>query len=333
LSTNKGDYAKNDRFLDELIKKSRDENKKQIERPSDESIRAYLLGAATKSQEEEVRSALILSAGFRREILDMAEDLASLTDPKMIEEFNKIPVPTPPGLERFLARGGAETEKGQSVFSRIKGFFSPRNLLLPFRVRPAYSGGRLIAQLSGAGAIVAVVVLLTYIGIVQLNNDGYQMAAWSPSGEMDAGLFVSNIVRTPNGSSVESGFYESHEKAAQAGFMRQIRYENGEYIFDSLITGTQAVEPYRRILLRFVDASGETLHEFSAAIPMTKHEQGGLLQAWSLAIPSRDLHRLEMTSDTMSVVWSAEMGLQGCLIFTYEKDGQYSATSGEWFDF
>ncbi len=128
MSGHSDSNGRNDKHLDRLVKAAREDGESAFARPSEAAIEAYLSGSATNAQTEEVRAALIQSAAFRCELLDIAKDLDSLTAAQITEEFNRLEVPAAPDLKSFLASAKSDAVAKQSLWSRVRRFIIPEGL-------------------------------------------------------------------------------------------------------------------------------------------------------------------------------------------------------------
>ena len=63
---------------------SREGLSESFERPDSEIITAYLMGTASEKQKQIVRKVLLQSSTFRKEILQMAQDIEMLSDEDII---------------------------------------------------------------------------------------------------------------------------------------------------------------------------------------------------------------------------------------------------------
>lgn len=330
MSDHSDSNGRNDKHLNRLVKAAREDGENDFARPSEAAIEAYLSGSATTAQTEEIRAALIQSAAFRRELLDIAKDLDSLIAAQIIEEFSRLEVPAAPDLNSFLASARSEAVAKQSFWTRVRRFIIPEGL------------GRSLYKLLGLSRMnfatrtavvsVASVTLLVFL-VIRFGPIGryavvdLPVANWEQISEMDVGLFVSNVPRTVVTGSQKITQHATHQEAAETEFMRLIRYDDGAYILDSAGAKVTPTGPQRQLLLRYVDESGNTLSEFSASIPV-EHSGAASIRAWMLGIPSRQLSSIDMVSDSVSTVWERDGDTLECVVFTYEIDTLYAATAG-----
>ena len=323
-------------ILNDLVKAARDDSRDRFVRPSKVSIEAYLLGTATETQKKEVTRALIQSAEFRRELLDMAKDLESLTDVQTVDEFGKVQVPPVPSLESLVKGAHKQTPAKKSAWSTVRRLVVFPRLSQPLQSFLEFFKGRHLPRMATAG--LAGVVLIVFVSILLVKfardrADELTVASWSTEEVMDAGLFVSNVPRMPDSELATVTLHATHREAAESEFMRVIRYENGKYILQSEAATMAPPDQAKRVLLRFIDESGNSLEEFHAIIPRGTHKAFPQVRAWVIAIPSRQLHNFELQSDSTVAIWTSEMGLRGCVTFTYEVDGKYTASPGLSFGF
>jgi anti-sigma factor RsiW len=141
-----------DAVLNELIRACREkERPKEFVRPDDDAITAYLMGTADEEQRKVVRSALTRSKEFRREILNMAQDMDALAELDLAsyeKEAEQIPVPD---LQEFVKPIPVSTEP-VSFWIRLKEFGGK---LIELRIPQLY------APALASAAILAFVILQT----------------------------------------------------------------------------------------------------------------------------------------------------------------------------
>jgi hypothetical protein len=120
-------------------------------RPSDDALLAYLDGTASPAQQDEVQEALIGSASFRDELLELSRERERLGSPELARAFENATIAEIPPLESLLrtARAGdrfSPARKSPSG-SHAKAYGSPNFralaasiLLLALLGYPAYRG-------------------------------------------------------------------------------------------------------------------------------------------------------------------------------------------------
>jgi hypothetical protein len=324
-----------DKQMDKLLRSLREESDDRSIRPSEASIGTFLMGAATGSQKHEIRKALIRSAGFRQELLAMAKDIESLAAKQTLEEFDRATAPDAPSLESILAREAIFGEEKESAESWIAEWIVPRGLnkrlgtLLRFC---AAHSGRRIAAVSLVGAAVLALIIVRTARIDEFSGSGQATASWTEVTQVDAGYFVSNVTRTSDGSRTPAPQHATHLEAAVAEFSRLVRYEGGEYAFDSVSGRVVPEGAARMLLLRLVDGTGSVIAEFEGSVPLA--DNAGLsIRVWALSVPSGALRSIDMSTDTVSAPWNVEMGSRGSVTFTYGADSAFAATAGSVFEF
>ncbi len=340
MPDNRKPNSRTDKKLNELLKAACETIPDDIERPSSASIEAYLLGSATSSQEQEVRTALIGSDAFRRELLAMAEDIESLTDSGTEEAFDRAWIPdTPlPSLRSFLDSADSDEATGKDRKSGLTEFIVPeglarllRKLFVPGRQR--FGKWMTTSSLVASALLVALIMRMGYITkFAESEPSISQISEWVLVSQMDIGMFESNVTREPSGDHQMVNRYATHADAAQAEFMRLVRYENGYYAFDT--TGAKVVpdEPVRQLLLSLVEESGDIVTERETSLPATQ-EAALSARIWTLAIPSRTLRYIEVKSDTVSMVWDHHADPRCCVTVTYAVDSMFAATDGVVIEF
>ena len=304
-----------DEVLNELIRACRQEEPAEgFVRPDSQVITAYLLGTAPRKQERAVRAALARSNKFRLEVLEMAQDVAALSDLDLTEyekEMNQVRVPSLQDVLKKHAERAGKDER-ETLWENLQNFWSK---LIQQR----------IPQLYAPVAVAAVVLLLVSIhfGIFATTR------TWTVVSEnIDKGLLVSI---TPRGAeSME--FYPSPDKAALARIRSLLEFESGQFFLSPPEKRLKPSASFRVVQLGLLDPSDNVIQEFQAHIPFTEAESAKEVTAWALGLPPRNLYKLKMKSDTMEVKWDEDMGMYGVITFTYRDEEGYKGAAGFTFD-
>ncbi len=308
MSENQQNSSGEDRKLGRLIRASR--SRDDFTRPSDASIEAWLLGVATGAQKDEVKEALIRSAEFRREILHMAEDLASLTDPETMQAFVNCPVSEAPALRDVLSEPSVDQKERISMWSRIHSFLIP-------------VAAPRVALFGAAAVVILAFVSIQFIRIGPDTIDGLRVAKLETVAEMDAGLFVSNLTRSPDEEKDVQVLFDDHLLAAEAAFSEVIMLLDGEYTIDTSDEPETPQGRFKSVMIRLVDESGSPFAIHKASLVDTTRE----IKGWILSLPSKRLQMLDMEYDSVAVVLDPESDSQACIVFTYRIGAEYAASA------
>ena len=301
-----------DDMLNELIRASREEPVDRFVRPDGNAITAYLMGTATEEQKKAVKSALLQSKKFRREILNMAQDMDALASSELLtekEDLQEIPVPDRQEfLERYGERIARATAEPVSLWVKVKGFW---RRLTELRIPQVY------APAVAAAAVLVFVIIQT--GIFAPDS------TWSLVHEnMEQGLLVPNVTRATESQKT----YPTPELAALAKIRFLLKFEGGQFYQNPVEKRPEPPSPSRSILLRLVDSDNNIIQEFRENIPITKASSSEPVMAWALGLPQRNLYKIRMRSDTMAAKWTEDMGSHGCVTFSYFDEDGYRATVG-----
>jgi hypothetical protein len=328
-----------DALLNELIRACwRDDSQSKFVRPSPDAITAYLMGTATKRQKKAVTKALSLSSAFCQEILEMAKDMDALENMEL-STSEDITVPDRQEFMEKVAKRIIPVRKQQSFWVKLKAFWTK-----PFELRIP----RLYAPALAAAVILALVIIQipTYIAHKTyppvLTQKPERPNASIPENKSPLLLAQLSLVsektdpgelRLKNTRGIGSRMVSDNPRdAALAVFRDVLNYQNNEF---QLVPSAKSPEPSplsHGIVLRLVDSTGITIRDFQAYIPVSKTESLEPVMAWVLGLPSRNLSRINMLSDTVLVAWTEDMGTKGCVTFTYHGKKGYGAVAGSTFD-
>jgi hypothetical protein len=332
MPSNQDNNADNYEFLNEIVRMGRNENRDDFTRPSRMAIEAYLTGRATSAQKQEVTAALLNSAHFRREILELAGDVASLSDRNLAREFETADVSDVPDLGAFLNQFDHGTDSGIAARDRKTSLLHRIGLL--FRSdrgpSPAFRPSRFRYAMVGLGLLSTFIIF--YVGNFSDDfekiNTRLALVEWDRVSKMDAGLFVENITRATDAPPPEEVYFTSHRDAAEAEFVRLINSETGEYLLDTTGMKTESTEVSHSVALYLIGKSGHAIGKFSADFPLPVEDGSSGIKAWVLALPSRILYSRAISSASNVSVWAPANDSIGCVIFTHEFKGNYFAVFG-----
>lgn len=325
---------KADQRLDELIRACRGGEKAAgFVRPSGDAITAYLLGTATDDQKRAVNKALIHSKEFRREILEMSTDievLASMDLTPSEEDSQQVPVPSREEFEK-------QHKQDSPILSKLKVFWER---LVEFRIPQLY-----VPALATATVLILVAIQTTLylthkkpqaelerVKKVEVKGIAHTLK-WSliPK-QLDRGYLSSNVPRSAESKSGKNPAYSDPQEAASMEFGNLVKYEKGLFLFKPAVKKPEPISLSRSIVLRLVDSSGSLIQEFPAYVPVTRAGSSEPVTAWLLGLPSTNLYTVEMTSDTLNVLWTRGLDAKGCVTFTYFDGKKYRAVMGFTFD-
>jgi hypothetical protein len=181
-----------------------------------------------------------------------------------------------------------------------------------------------------AAAALAVIVIRSML----INHVGPAPAIAKLSLEsqaVDAGALILNITRGGNIEETPAVSSQPRE-AALLAIAEVIKLGDSGLVVDTSITVQRYSPESRSVLLLVADSLGRTLGHFQASYPALSPQAIQTMTGWVLALPSRDLYTFAVTADTMSLVWTNEMGVMGCGTITYRRDTiSYEATKAVGF--
>jgi hypothetical protein len=295
-----------DAGLDRLIRAARKDPEEGFVRPEAETITAYVLGTANEDQRAEIRAALARSGAFRREILEMMEDVAALAheDPLADEERAKgIAVPDVRELLRQPGGPAITGTRRESTWGRFWRWWAPR----------------LAVPVAAAAVVIYVLILhtgtfvrsdLRFVQQVDAHSLSFrtrgvdeQSRAWGTA--FDAALVEIKSLLEPEGDEQ----FRLKPQARSEGFTYETRV----------------------VTVRLVPAAGE-MASFDLRIPKEIDLSESRLTLWVLTLPSRNLYSADVTSNRVEIPWARDAERQGCLTIAYPVDGKYRATDGLTFD-
>jgi hypothetical protein len=303
-----------DEILNNLIRWSREGEEIGFERPGDDAIIAYLLGAATPREEKAVREALISSAAFRREILRMAQDMDALAHPDTLESKKKAVPTVTPGLAEFLRAKG---ESGPGL--QPAGSFWDK--LRTRRLFQAY--------------IPAIATTIILVSIIVWTASLSEWAGGRPqpahpaleTGGVEVDLLISKVTRDA-AETMKERAYSTPREAALAELRLLVEHKEGRFHLRPPETRPQPVKPFRSVSLVLVDELRNEVGRFNVDIPSTGTIAPHGVQAWILTFPSRDLRTVDIPSDTTFLEWPSAMESRGCITLTYPYGDGYRAAVG-----
>lgn len=302
-----------DSFLNELIRKSRHKSVEPFERPSDEDISAYLLGTATVEQDNSVKQALLQSSDFRKEVLQMTQDLENLLkeEPDSLKTASRN---LSPRYSDFLKR----YEKKIDEDKKEESFW---NKLIHLRIPQLY------APIATAAAIVLFTIFR--FGFFEPSRLQY-VSLEIVSENLDNNYLVSQRPRDPM-QGLASDVRPDPQAAAMLEIRNLIEYRDREFRLIKPLEKPVISDSTYELVLRLIRQDSTLIKEFNAKIPIVSKEYGNEVTAWALGLPTKNLYQIRMTVDTVISVWRDEYGIQGCVTFTFPDEGGYRAIVGNTF--
>ncbi len=280
--------------LSRLIREAGEVEDTNFQRPSDDTVRAYLLGNANAEQRHEVRDALLASSEFRREIAELTEELENLPAGLFAESTT-----SEARGDHSVARQPAKS--GDSFGNKLTQWF-----------------GRILAPLSspqwataGAAAVVLIAVSLVYFmrGEHYLTMQPYLVSS-SVEEEVLRSIKPRSTDQTPS-----QGFSTPSEAAMDA-FRSVLEYRDGQFVVTPGAIGDQ-VEGDRRVALRIrVNDDRETVYE--TMLDRGTRERATNLEAWVLVLPERTLYKISMTNDAIGTKLESSPSQQFVVALTWE---------------
>jgi hypothetical protein len=301
-------------LLNRLVRDSRRPDAADFKRPDGETIAAYLMGTATPAQEEEVRAALLQSPAFRREILDMAEDMDLLAHDQALKPEGVGVRVRPPSRSEFLRAHGEEAGRGSTT--------------IPILGR-LLAGTRVASFIYQSAVAAALVLIVTWLSLMQ--PAGTRVPYVTPLMLKTAGVEVAELTTNKTRSIVQAEgpkIYESAEEAALGEFRLLLEDRDGMLYPRSPAGPQEPAGPHRMSTVILLDSADEVIGEFRAPIPISGTRAPNSPQAWFLALRSRNTYTTPLRADTTYILWPADMEPLGVGTITYGYQNGYKATVG-----
>ena len=275
-------------------------------RPSSDTIRAYLLGIANRSQKDEIRDALLVSSAFRREMQLLTEELNRVESPPVQQGLNTQSSENVPDLSSYVTGSRAVAPRSLGVWSRIRKIRALRNA-------PRWAAALAIVVLAIASfSLLRSDKLLTgALVVVQEQVDIDALISLSP-----------RDLSTRQGSQA----YETAELAALAGFRSALKFEDGAFAVDSNWIANQGRSTSGEVLLRMRSADGNT-RDLTTDFSTSVHEAAPEMSAWILFLPQRKLCSVKLSSSKMEVHLGNPNDDHGLLIVVWRDKGLFRASS------
>lgn len=264
--------------------------------PSREVVQAYALGEATEEQQGEVLRALEKSAAFRAELLEIMDDLESVTKVEAAEHM---------ALQPSEARSGQMQEYIAQA--------PPPSLWKWLRSRVQF-------KLLVPAAIASTAVSLFFL------RPAEDIPSWNVVPDpVDPGRLVSFELKGVDDADTLPQSYATSKDAALAAFRGALKLDGGrisvgyEYLRPS-VSGSG-----RSLQLVLLGQQDSVLATYDVVLPQASISEPIYVQAWMLALPSLQLRWIEMTSDTLLVTRTQDFDGEGGITFAYQTDSGWVA--------
>jgi len=328
-----------DKALDKLIARLSSETPKNFLRPSDECIRAYLLGLATEEQKSETWSALDTSPAFRQEILEIANELETFASEVTAREAAKLKVENvPKAISRLI-----EPRPKPSILEIFKKYFTfPRAI-------PAIASAALVLFVSlytvqyfwpGSTDRLDTNSVQQPPDTAELPADNADdatnvvepveppaLSKWAlVSEEVDPGLLISMLPRDAS-TQASTKTYTAPDSAALAEFRFLLSFEDGEFKLQPEPKRPVFEQVSRTVQLTILDQNERMIRKITAEIPVSDTAIT-TIEAWLLSLPSRTLYKVDMTKDSMTVKIDNKEIPKGGITFTFGSGNWFKSTLG-----
>ncbi len=301
----KDPQSDDDRALNDLIRAATDAAPNEFIRPDEAVIQAYVLGRANRSQKREIRSALLLSEAFRREIAALSEELELIESPAAKVDFEAATPGHIPVFAHLVRQAPYESPSPFKFAQFLKKLF--RTVYLP----------RLAAA-------TAAVVLITVVAILYFNRD-----LEFPSASLQlvsAHIETELLIPTQGRGSTATGtpeIYASAQEAALAAFRRRLEFRDGRFLITPSEQTLSQTRLGRRLQL-MVEQAGDNSVEVNADVDT---EESNQIIGWILALPSQSLRTFAISADQAQIEWRKEFGESGLIAFTWTARGGHRSSA------
>lgn len=280
-----------ERRLDRLVHLASKTPDEQTEMPSEETIEAYVFGSATEEQQRIVLNALEHSSLFRRELLEIMDDLQP-----MVEDKNSLT--SDDKLTKKSRLGQLYSTSAPSLWCAVKSSISVR-LLVP------------------AAAIAAVALLLLWHSDQQLST--WQLVATA----VDPGGLISIQLKGASDQK-EVRHYATAKEAAFGGFQQLLILGAEGIIVNPQYKSPALIGQEASLHVLLFDDDKNILSDYEFTLLARPLDSDSYVQAWILLLPSRNLMQISMTSDSIQTILPKDSDTQGCLIITMKSDSGWT---------
>jgi hypothetical protein len=179
----------------------------------------------------------------------------------------------------------------------------------------------------GVGVAMAIAIVAVVVGVRQRGETLSPQFARLVSGRavsmttIPAGRFLPALVRGDEPQDVP----RSPVEAAAREFFKRVEVAGGHYRLVPLQVPTAPAQHPRGRLLLLVDARGKGIGLLRADLP----GDAQTIQAWLLALPTRQLFLVDMPSDSAKIEWAQPPGGWTCGTFTCKMGPGFLASPAE----
>lgn len=283
--------------------------------PEDSIITKYLLCEATDSEKTVIEEAMLNSAEFRRELLQLAKDIDSLADaqsrPAQSTRINA------PDRQAFLQRYGTKPAK-PDFWKNLVGYL--KRMLIPQIYVPAV-------------ATVATVFIVFFITQEQASDPNVAAAVeWRlDEAGLDRNLLRSKHVRGPSRPLISEA--KADARSAALSEMRELlTYSDGAFELNPAAEEEHPPDEFRLFELQITDSVRQYTESFSAFVPIVYDSLDPSMAVWLLTLPSKSLYQIDLQADTLLVAWPPSTDDHGCLVVTYRDSEGFRALRGHTID-
>jgi hypothetical protein len=317
-NNDKNDKIDETRALDNLIRAAGEKEPAKFVRPSNEAIQAYLEGTANDNLRAEVQQAMLVSASFRKEIAELAQDIEYIGGHKAAADFDAVKVS---GKTLARIKSCAEPDASPPSSTRHSRAFgealgSIANFFKPPVVRLATAS---------AGVVAFVLIIATVVA------NQPQMMRLAAMGEY-ARPPASSFGTTRGSAGVEGQDYDW--AAAKDSFDEMLTVEDGAVEIDRRAPAAASTDAARTIGLLLERGEGNANERFEISVP----EEADSLALWVLLVPPNVsdqttdasaqfvIKHQRITKDKIKVIWGPQPEVQEALItLTYRIDNKFFA--------
>ncbi len=339
MDENEKNNDKLNKALDKLVASVSREVPQDFVPPSEKCIRSYLLGKASEQQKSEMWSALNASPSFRRDILEMAQDLEVFASDVAAKEAAKLKLENVPNaISRLI-----EPKPELSILEKFQKYFT-----LP-RAIPAIASAALVLFVSlytvqnfwpGSTDPLDTISTQQPPDTDELPADNGDdattivepveppaLSKWAlVSEEVDPGLLISMLPRDAS-TQASTKTYAAPDSAALAEFRFLLSFDDGEFKLQPEPKRPVVKQTSRTVQLTILDQDENLIREITAEIPVTDSTIA-TIEAWLLSLPSRTLYKVDMKRDTMTVRIDKKEIPKGGITFTYGSGNWFRSTLG-----
>ncbi len=300
------------RALDALIRGAMDQSSDQTPWPSEEAILAYIDGSATASQYDAVQAALLGSPEFRREFEHIAAEVTGLSQPEAEHRFDAV-------SSREIPKGDT---LGDRPFDRPHPRQPPRAIQ---RVREALTRSRWVqfGLAAPAAAMILVAVLVLMRGPTRYGAfpPGPPVAPLRPVHlDLSPQQFEPITLRGEE-EREEIAEYTARD-AALVSWRSIVTFEEGEFRWTHEVPAAAPESGAQAYSIWLVDANGRRLQSLAASILAPPAH----VEAWFLTLPMLESFSVRVSSESLRVVWDADLPARGVVSLVHPRGDMYSAT-------